>query len=406
MWIFKAAVVGAGTMGAGIAQTITYAGLPVVLKDVNQELVDKGLARIQAIYQSRVDKGKLDAHTMREKMDLVIPATSYEEFADVDVVIEAVPEKIELKKQVFRELEEVCPENTIFGSNTSALSISEMGAATRRPHKVIGAHFFFPAHVMKLVEVIPGLETDQDTIDTVVQFSESLRKLPVVVKECPGFLVNRLLDPYLNEAIRCLEEGAATTSEIDGAFVAFGMPMGPFTLLDALGLDIAADVAVTLYEEYGERMKPPALTDLMVASGRKGEKTGAGFYGYAGQSDEPVREAIAEIQRKGGRTGTTFSVERCLLPLINEAVLCLQETIATASDIDLAMMAGTGMRMGDTPMGPLAMADDMGLDVVLEKLEGFHKEYGEAFRPARLLRLKVKAGHLGKKAGKGFHAYT
>lgn len=402
MYIFKAGVLGAGMMGAEIAQVITYSGLPVVLKDVNQELVDKGLAKIREIYQRRVDKGKMSPTTMAEKLDLVEGTTSYASFSDVDIVIEAVPENIELKKQVFRELEEVCPEGTILASNTSALSISEMGVATKRPNKVIGMHFFNPAHVMKLVEVIPGLDTDQDTIDSVVAFAESLRKIPVVVQDCPGFLVNRLLMPYLNEAAYCLQEGAATAAEIDEAVVEFGMPMGPFILMDMLGLDICYDVGKYLYSEYGERMKPAALFERLYRLGRYGEKANAGFYGYGDQTDEPVKKIIAQVQEETGRKGTHFSVERCLFPLINEAALCLQEHIASPTDIDMAMMAGTGMKKGDTPMGPLAIADEMGLDKVLAQLEEFEAQFGERFRPARLLRLKVKANHLGVKTGKGF----
>ena len=402
MYIFKAGVLGAGMMGAEIAQVITYSGLPVVLKDIDQELLDRGLEKIRAIYQRRVDKGKMSPTTMAEKLDLVEGTTSYDPFSDVDIVIEAVSEDIELKKRVFQELEEVCPEGTIFASNTSALSISEMGAATKRPEKVIGMHFFNPAHVMKLVEVIPGLDTDQDTIDSVVTFAESLRKIPVVVQECPGFLVNRLLMPYLNEATYCLQEGAATATEIDEAIVEFGMPMGPFTLMDMLGLDVCYDVGKYLYSEYGERVKPAALFERLYRAGRYGEKASAGFYGYGTETDEPVREMIAQIQEETGIKGTPFSVERCFLSLINEAALCLQENIASPTDIDMAMMAGTGMKKGDTPMGPLAIADEMGLDKVLAQLEEFEAQFGERFRPAWLLDLKVKANHLGVKTGKGF----
>ncbi|MGQ9668210.1 MAG: 3-hydroxyacyl-CoA dehydrogenase family protein, partial [Anaerolineae bacterium] len=209
MYIFKAGVVGAGAMGSEIAQVISYSGLPVVLKDVDQAMLDKGMERIRDIYQRRVDKGKMSAGEMQSKLDLIQPTLTYDGFEDVDIVIEAVPEKMSIKQRVFAELDEVCPEGTIFASNTSALSISEMAAATKRPAKVIGMHFFNPAHVMKLVEIIPGLDTSQETVDDVVMFAESLRKIPVVVQECPGFLVNRLLMPYLNEAVKALEEGAA-----------------------------------------------------------------------------------------------------------------------------------------------------------------------------------------------------
>ena len=407
MYIFKAAVLGAGAMGSGIAQVITYSGLPVVLKDIDQTLVDKGLQVVRGIYQRRVDRGRMSAGEMQQKMDLISGTTTYEGFEDVDIVIEAVPEKMAIKRQVFAELEEVCPEHTILASNTSALSISEMAAATKRPSKVIGMHFFNPAHVMKLVEVIPGLDTSQETIDDVVMFAESLRKIPVVVQECPGFLVNRLLMPYLNEAAMALGEGAATASEIDAAMTGFGWPMGPFTLMDMLGIDVCYDVGAYLYSEYGERMTPAPLFELLYQSGRYGEKTGAGFYGYGDQTDEPVRQMIADLQTSGRvATGTTFSVERLMMPMINEAVLCLTEHIANANDIDMACIAGIGMKRGEDRMGPLQLADEIGLDVVLEKLEGLRQELGERFRPARLLRTKVRAGHLGRKVGKGFMEYT
>ncbi len=403
MYIFKAGVVGAGTMGGEIAQVISFSGLPVVLKDIDQAMLDKGMATIRKIYQSRVDKGKMSVGEMESKLALVEPTLSYDSFADVDIVIEAVPEKMHIKKQVFAELEQVVPETTIFASNTSALSISEMASATKRPGKVIGMHFFNPAHVMKLVEIIPGLETTQETIDDVVMFTESLRKLPVVVQECPGFLVNRLLMPYLNEATYCLQEGTATASEIDEALVEFGMPMGPFTLMDMLGIDVCSYVGEYLYSEYGPRMEPAKLFYKLVETGRLGEKVGKGFYGYGDETDEPVKAMIAEF---GKKPGSTFSVERVIYPLINEAVLALQEHIASINDIDMAMIAGTGMTYHGERKGPLAIADEIGLDVVLAKLEEFFAQYGERFRPARLLRTKVRAGHLGVKAKRGFHEYA
>jgi len=407
MYIFKAGVVGAGAMGAEIAQVISFSGLPVVIKDLNQELVNKGIERIRKIYQSRVDKGKMSPSDMEAKMALVEGTTSYDSFKDVDIVIEAVPEIMEVKRQVFAELDAATPESAILATNTSALSISEMGAATKRPHKVIGMHFFNPASVMKLVEVIPGLDTSQETIDDVVMFAESLRKIPVVVQECPGFLVNRLLSPYLGEAVMCLQEGAATAEEIDAAATKFGWPMGPFTLMDMLGVDVCYHVGKYLAEEYGERMPQPALFEYLYKAKRWGEKTGAGFYSYTVEEVEPLDKIVARLQAEGlARKGTQFSMERLMLPMVNEASLCLMENIAKASDIDMAMIAGTGMKVGEERMGPLEYADTLGLDVVLAKLEEFHRLYGERFRPSRLLKTKVRAGHLGKKVGKGFKEYA
>jgi 3-hydroxyacyl-CoA dehydrogenase len=407
MYIFKAAVVGAGTMGGEIAQVITYSGLPVVLKDIDQGMLDLGMQKARSIYQRRVDKGKMTAGDMESKLDLITPTLTYDEFEDVDIVIEAVPEKIGVKKAVFKELEGACPEQTIFASNTSALSISEMGAATGKPHKVIGMHFFNPASVMKLVEIIPGLDTDQETVDDVVMFSESLRKLPVVVQECPGFLVNRLLMPYLNEATKALEEGSATATEIDQAIVEWGMPMGPFTLMDMLGIDVCGHVGEYLYSEYGERMSPAPLFLKLIEAGRLGEKSGVGFYDHPGGESDVVNGMIKELQKSGAvPAGTKFSVERLMYPLINEAALCVQENIASITDIDMSMVAGTGMTYGGERVGPLVVADKIGLDAVVETLATLAEELGPRFRPVRPLKLRVRAGHLGEKTGKGFHEYA
>ncbi len=408
MYIFKAAVVGAGAMGAEIAQVISYSGLPVVLKDVDQAMLDRGMARIRKIYQSRVDRGKLSASDMDGKLALITPTLAFDEFTEVDIVVEAVPEKMSVKRAVLGQLAQVLPESAIIASNTSALSISEMGAASGRPGKLLGMHFFNPAHVMKLVEIIPGLDTAQETVDDVVSFTESLRKLPVVVQECPGFLVNRLLMPYLNEAVLALEEGEASANDIDQQMQAWGMPMGPFILMDMLGLDVCADVGQYLQTEYGGRMRGAALFPRLMQAGRLGEKSGAGFYGYGAESDEPVKQMIAEAQAAGEArpSGRPFEPDRLIMPLINEAALCLQEHIASPGDIDLAMVAGTGMTYGGERAGPLAVADSLGLDTVVAKLEALQSAYGERFQPARLLRTKVRAGHLGRKRGRGFHEYS
>jgi 3-hydroxyacyl-CoA dehydrogenase len=407
MYIFKAGVVGAGTMGGEIAQVITYAGLPVVMKDIDQGMLDAGMEQIRSIYQRRVDKGKMSATDMASKLDLVTPTLSYDEFSDVDIVIEAVPEKMAIKKQVLQELEEACPEETIFASNTSALSISEMAAVTGKPHKVIGMHFFNPAHVMKLVEVIPGLDTGRETQDDVVMFTETLRKIPVVVQECPGFLVNRLLMPYLNEATLALGEGAATATKIDSAVVAWGMPMGPFTLMDMLGIDVCGDVGEYLYSEYGDRMTPAPLFEKLLEAGRLGEKSGAGFYDHPGGESEEVHQMIEELQASGEvESGTSFSVERLMYPLINEAAQCVLENVATMTDIDMAMVAGTGMTYEGDRVGPLVIADRIGLDEVVDKLWELEEAFGPRFRPARPLRLRVRAGHLGVTSGRGFYEHT
>lgn len=413
MWIFKVGVIGGGFMGAEIAQVVTYAGLPVVVKDIDQRQLDLARETVEGIYQKRVDKGKMTAGQMQEKLGLIDYTLDYGEFGDVDIVIEAVPEVMRIKQQVYRELDEVCPPDTIFASNTSALSISEMASATKRPGKMIGMHFFSPAHVMKLVEVIATPQTEQDTTDTVEQFTQDLRKIPVVVKECPGFLVNRLLMPYLTEAYLALEEGAATAPEIDEALGrdGFGWPMGPFILTDMVGVDVTYHTAEYMMQFYGDRTKQPKVLDELMKAKRYGEKAGVGFYTYTAAGAEPIESLVARLQAGGGvDVGTAFSVDRLMLPFINEAGRCAEEGIANVNDIDMACIAGLGMQVNKggelVRMGPLEYADEVGLDVVVEKLEALEKEFGPRFHPVNILYQKVRAGDLGKKTGRGFREWT
>lgn len=409
MYIYKAAVIGAGTMGAQIAQAISYSGLPVILKDVKPDSVERGLATVRKIYQGRVDKGKMTAHEMDQKMAFVSGAVDYSGFGDVDLVIEAVFEDLNVKRRVFAELEESCPENAILATNSSSLSISAIGAGRKRPEKVVGIHFFNPAHVMKLVEVIPGLATSSETVDDAVAFAESLRKIPVRVQECAGFLVNRLLMPYLNEAAVALQEigspeaAVEEAKRVDAALVALGLPMGPFALTDMIGLDVAAKVADVLYDSFGPRMQPAAILGVMVKAGRLGTKSGAGFFAYDDRPDDSLPRLISDVQKQTGVRGTPCSPHRVLLPLVNEAVICLQEGVATASDIDIAMMAGTGFPQDKG--GPLHYADHLGLDVVLGELERLARELGPRFWPAPMLKRMVAAGFLGAKVKRGFFTY-
>lgn len=389
-------------MGAEIAQVIAFSGLPVILKDVDEERLKMGVNTIRKIYQRRIDKGKMAREELESKMALITTTSSFDGFKDVDIAIEAVPENMELKKKVFKELDEALQLSAILATNTSALSISELGFVTKRSQKVIGMHFFYPAHVMKLVEVIAGLDTSEETISDIISFSESLRKIPVRVNECAGFLVNRILMPYLNEACYCLQEGVATVSEIDKKAVEFGLPMGPFTLIDNIGLDICHDVVKILLSSYGNRMKPAFVWDAVYSKKWYGIKTGRGFYIYgedSGKEDDELYKIIGNIRQK-----PEFSLMRLLCPMINEAVLCLQEKISSAADIDIAMLAGLGFPQDK--QGLLHYADDIGIDVILHSLEALATAFGDRFWPAPLLRRMVAAGHLGKKTKKGFFEYT
>ena len=284
MYIFKCAVVGAGAMGGEIAQVISWSGLPVVLKDIDQRMLDHGMQTARAIYQRRVDKGKLTKAEMDEKLTLIAPTLGYDDFSDVDFVIEAVPEKLEIKKSVFAELDRVCQSTAILATNTSALSITAIAAATKRPAQVVGFHFFNPASVMKLVEVVSGTQTSRDTIDTAVSFAEELRKIPVKVKECAGFVVNRVLMASMIEILRARAEMGIDHETVDAIVQAkAGVPMGPFLLADMLGLDVANDVATTLEKAYGPRFAAPSELRELVGAGHLGVKTGRGFYAHTSE---------------------------------------------------------------------------------------------------------------------------
>ncbi len=406
MYIYKVGVVGAGTMGAQIAEVVSYAGVPVLLADIQEALARRGVESVRAIYQARVGKGKMTSEQLEEKMLLVTASPNLEALHDVDLVIEAVSEELTLKQRVFRELDRVGARRAILASNTSALSISAIGAATTRPGKVLGMHFFNPAYAMPLVEVIPGLATDPQTVDDVVGFAESLRKTPVIVKECAGFLVNRLLSPYLNEAVCCFQDGDVSLKQVDQDMVAFGMPVGPFTLLDTVGLDIAFEVARILHRSYGPRMAPAPLLEALVKAGRWGVKSGQGFYDYSGgeeRSGDQTLHSLRQQVRQGGQTSMEWTRSRPLLAMVNEAVTAFQEGVASARDIDLAMVAGTGFP--NEKGGPLHFADQLGIDHVLHELESLRDRLGMRFWPAPMLRRMVEAGFTGQLAGRGFFTY-
>jgi 3-hydroxyacyl-CoA dehydrogenase len=400
MKVQKAAVVGAGAMGSGIAQVLSQAGIEVLLKDIEQAYVDKGLANIKRMYDSRVKKEVLTQAEADYLFAMIKGTTSYDAFNNVDFVIEAALEQTDIKLEIFKQLDQICPSRTILATNTSALSISEIASATRRADKVVGMHFFNPAQTMKLVEVIPGVRTPNDTVQEAIDLCRHLNKIPVRVKECPGFLVNRLLFPYLNEALYVLQEGASTPEEVDQAVVDFGMPMGPFTLLDMTGIDICTHVNEFLYKEYGPRFQPAPLLFKMVEAKQLGQKSGAGFYVH--DKDQPAKKGepkkinpkLRELVETANKELTTrakapkkFDALRVILPMFNEAIYALQEDVVQASDVDVAMEWGCGMTRG-----LLSIASERGLEWSLRELEQYHAALGERFRPSWLLKKLVRAG--------------
>lgn len=390
MQVRKVAVIGAGTMGASIAVALAGKGYSLILKDVSQELLDAGSKRIDKMFESQLRKGlpEADAKKQREAISL---ATTYEEFASVDLVVEAVVENIDIKRSVFQDLEKHCRADAILGTNTSSLSITQIAAFTHSPERVVGLHFFNPAHLMKLVEVIPGLDTSEQTISTSIDFVRSLGKLAVKVDECASFLVNRLLGRYMNEALYCLQEGSASIEQIDKAVCDYVMPIGPFALRDMNGADIGLAVAKFNYQEYGERFRPAPVLAAMVEQKLLGQKTGRGFYLYDSETKKRTTangevEAMANTF-KNGSGSESFQVERLFLAMINEAFLVLQERVCAAEDIDPALEAGLGMRKG-----PLKLAQEMGLAQCLSQIEALFEKHGERFRPAPLLKRFVWGG--------------
>ncbi|MGH2951534.1 MAG: 3-hydroxyacyl-CoA dehydrogenase/enoyl-CoA hydratase family protein [Solirubrobacterales bacterium] len=404
MFVFKAAVVGAGTMGGEIAQAIAASDIAVVLKDIDQKFVDAGLEKAR-----EVSKGQLDRLVAKEKLTqeqadarleevlgLIEGATTYDSFGDVDFVIEAAPEKMDIKQTVFAELDEVTPGGAILASNTSSLSITEMGEATLRPEKVCGFHFFYPASVMPLVEIVAGEDTDPEVVQAAYNFAQTIRKQPITCAEVPGFVVNRVLNSAVGEVWRAQEEQGLSTKKIDEAIQGANVaPMGPFFLIDMLGLDTVLHVAEHLRESYGDSFYVHEGMKELVADGRLGAKSGgSGFYENGepqleGDAD-PDGEALAELMK---------------LKAVVEACLLLEEGVCTVRDIDLGMMAGAGMdpRRGIFP--PFMGADLAGLDEVLAGLERAQEEHGERFAPPRILKRLVAQGRLGQKSGQGFYPY-
>jgi 3-hydroxyacyl-CoA dehydrogenase len=282
MFVFKAAVVGAGTMGGEIAHVIANADVPVVLKDVDLKFVDAGIERARALWRSAVDAGRMAVEELDRKLALITGTTDYDAFADVDFVIEAVPERVDIKQSVFTELDQVTPGHAILSSNTSSLSITEIGEATSRPDKVVGFHFFYPASVMRLIEVVEGEDTSPDTAQAASSFAQSIRKTPIRCGEAPGFVVNRILNSSVSELWRVQEQTGMDVRELDRVVTeSKAAPMGPFFLADLLGLDTVLAVAEYLRESYGERFYVHRQLRDLVAAGQLGVKTGKGFYEHS-----------------------------------------------------------------------------------------------------------------------------
>jgi len=406
MFVFKAAVVGAGTMGGQIAQTIAAAGIPVVLKDIDDALVQAGLDEARNVTTGQIgklaEKGKITAEQADEQIAQIVGrihgTTSYAAFGDVDIVIEAVPERMEIKQAVFAELDASTPGHAVLASNTSSLSITEIAEATLRPDKVVGFHYFYPASIMPLIEIVEGEETSAETVGAAVTFAQAIRKQPIICAEVPGFVVNRILNSSSAEVWREQEEKGLSIKKIDEGLGSAGvLPMGPYQLINLLGLDTVLHVAEHLIESYGEeRFYVPKGMQKLVADGKLGAKTGGdGFYDPQGNPNLPG-DAEPDIDEL---------VELLSLKTFLEACLVLEEGVASHRDIDFGMMAGAGLDPRRGLLPPFMRADSEGLDTVLERMESAQERYGERFTPPTILRRLVAQGRLGQKAGQGFYAY-
>ncbi len=406
MFVFKTAVVGAGTMGGQIAQTIAAAGFPVVLKDIDDTLVAAGLQEARNVTSGHVgklvEKGKLTAEQgeaqVQAILDRIHGTTSYEPFGDVDFVVEAVPERMDIKQAVFAELDAATPGHAILASNTSSLSITEIGEATLRPEKVIGFHYFYPASIMPLIEIVEGEETSAETVTATLTFAQAIRKQPITCVEVPGFVVNRILNSGTAEIWREQEEKGLSIKQIDDGLGGAGLiPIGPYRLVDLLGLDTVLHVAEHLVESYGEeRFFVSKGMQKLVADGKLGAKSGGvGFYDAQGEPNLPGENKpdIAEL------------AELLSLKTFLEACLVLEEGVATHRDIDFGLMAGAGLDPRRGLLPPFMRADSEGLDAILERMESAQERHGERFAPPTILRRLVAQGRLGQKTGQGFYAY-
>lgn len=400
--ISHAAVIGAGVMGSGIAQWLSSRGVTVILRDVTRDFLDRGLANIDKTYADAVKRGIMSEAKAKEGRARIIASTAHVEMRDVQIVIEAASEKMEIKKEIFRELAANAPK-AILASNTSALSISELGKESGWPERVIGLHFFNPVSRMKLVEVVVGEETSDETRDRALAFARQVGKLPVVVRDRPGFLVNRVLFPYLLDAAEMFELGA-DAKQIDDAMLAWGMPMGPLRLIDEIGVDITVDIADTLEKAFGRRDRAAAVLHWLRDGKMLGRKTGSGFYRYEGKT-QTANERLAEwrgelhgdVEGADSKnvlpTNADEIQQRLASLMVNEAARCLEEgVVASPEDADYGMILGTGF--APYRGGPLRFAEHFGIKKLVELMDALHERAGEGdkFVPCDLLRQHAEKG--------------
>lgn len=419
------AVLGAGTMGAGIAQLAAQSGSEVLLYDIQEAFTQRGLANIEAGLQRRVERGKLSDGEKGAILGRIRTTTQRNDAATCDLIIEAAPEDLSLKREIFASLSALSAPDAILATNTSSISVTSIASAAQRPERVVGMHFFNPAPAMPLVEVIAGRHTSPEVLQAVAEIARGMDKTPVIAADMPGFIVNRVARPFYGEALKIVGEGGATIPQIDAAMRTSGFPLGPFELMDLIGIDINFAVTKSVFEAFfGEpRYRPHPIQQRMVEGGTIGKKSGRGFYSYdGGAKGEATLTPIAPMQHKRegsfipptllqdflSKGAITLDAEsesqgevvvRILAMIMNEAAFAFGEGVASVRDIDRAMRLGTNY-----PKGPLGWADEIGLDVVLQVLRNLQETLGEdRYRPAPLLQQLVAAGSTGGTPGEGFH---
>jgi 3-hydroxyacyl-CoA dehydrogenase len=392
------AVAGAGTMGGGIAMVFANVGIPVLLKEASQEALDQGLAKIRKNYANSVERGRFTQQFVDERLKLICPTLTYEGFEKADMVVEAVFEGMALKQQVFAELDRVCKRDAILASNTSTLSIDEISSSTSRPEFVIGTHFFSPANVMRLLEIVRGKKTGKEVIATCMQLSKRLGKIGVLVGNCRGFVGNRMFHPYVRESVFLVEEGAGVEA-VDQALVEFGMAMGPLAVADLAGLDVGWRVRKEHRHLERPGIRQATAADRLCEMGRYGQKTGAGWYKYDENRLATPDPEVAELVRKWAteagisqrRIFKDEIVDRCIYALVNEGARILEEGYALrAVDIDIIYLNGYGFP--SYRGGPMWFADAVGLGRVYDRVREFHEQHGALWEPAPLLKQLAEHG--------------
>jgi 3-hydroxyacyl-CoA dehydrogenase/enoyl-CoA hydratase/3-hydroxybutyryl-CoA epimerase len=385
--VVHAAVIGAGVMGSGIAQWLSSRGVTVILRDVNRELLDRGLANIEKTYNDAVKRSLMTDEKAKQGRARIVASIAPMELRDVRFIIEAASEKMEIKKEIFRELSMQAGPRTIVATNTSALSVSELAHCTVSPDRVIGLHFFNPVSRMKLVEVVIGKETSEATKEEALAFVRQIAKVPVVVRDSPGFLVNRVLFPYLLDAAELFEAGV-DAEKIDTAITNWGMPMGPLRLIDEIGLDVSVDIAATLEKAYGERDRAPEILKKMRESKLLGRKSGDGFYKYEGKTQSP-NESLSQWRRSGAAKDVDVA-NRLMFLMVNEAARCVEENVVEfPEDADYGMILGTGF--APHRGGPLRFAEHFGLKEVVDEMNRLGQSE-KKFLPCEVLEKHARDG--------------